>query len=94
MTRAYHLRAVKQNGLEMKHLGAFIGQLLLRSIDRAERVYAAMQCRGFDGTFPKANLANANHTSWIFALGVSALLVTLRIFGVSNLLVSLGRLFL
>jgi energy-coupling factor transporter transmembrane protein EcfT len=32
-------------GLEMKHVGAFVGQLLLRSIDRAERVYAAMRAR-------------------------------------------------
>ena len=94
MTRAYHLRSVQQKGLEMRHLGAFIGQLLLRSIDRAERVYAAMQCRGFDGTFPKTSLAKAYRTSWIFTLGVSALLAALRIFGVSDLLVSLGRLFL
>ena len=93
MTRAYHLRAVKQNGLEMKHLGAFVGQLLLRSIDRAERVYGAMQCRGFDGTFPSSSHTKMEPSSWFFIIGASAVLVALRVFGVSNLLESLGRLF-
>ncbi|MEA4870148.1 MAG: cobalt ECF transporter T component CbiQ [Christensenella sp.] len=94
MTRAYHLRAVKQNGLEMEHLGAFIGQLLLRSIDRAERVYRAMQCRGFDGTFPETGREKADKKSRLFAIGISALLIFIRAVGVSTLLESLGRLFL
>ena len=93
MTRAYHLRAVKQSGIEMKHIGAFVGQLLLRSIDRAERVYGAMQCRGFDGTFPSSQKSKAMRSSWFFASVVSLLLISLRAFGVSTLLVSLGKLF-
>lgn len=32
-------------------LGYVVGQLLLRSLDRAERILAAMRCRGFDGRF-------------------------------------------
>ena len=93
MTRAYHLRSVKQRGLEMKHLGAFIGQLLLRSIDRAECVYAAMQCRGFDGTFPSVNQSESGNGSIVYAVLVSAVLISVRAVGFSAILESLGKLF-
>ncbi|MEG1501009.1 MAG: cobalt ECF transporter T component CbiQ [Clostridiales bacterium] len=47
MYTAYHLRSHEQKALEMKDLGSFIGQLLIRSFDRAERIYQAMKCRGY-----------------------------------------------
>lgn len=33
----------------MKDMGIFVGQLLLKSFDRAESIYVAMKCRGYDG---------------------------------------------
>lgn len=51
MTRAYHLRAPGEKGIRMKDMGSFLGQLILRCFDRSERVYAAMECRGFTGDF-------------------------------------------
>lgn len=47
MYTAYMLRTSRRKGLEMRHMGSFVGQLLLRSFDRAERVYGAMKCRGY-----------------------------------------------
>jgi cobalt/nickel transport system permease protein len=47
MTTAYKLRAGNKKALEMRHMGSFVGQLLLRGFDRAERVHAAMRCRGY-----------------------------------------------
>ncbi len=47
MYTAYQLRGNSDNGLQMRHMGSFVGQLLLRSFDRAERVYSAMKCRGY-----------------------------------------------
>jgi cobalt/nickel transport system permease protein len=35
-----------------RSLGHLFGMLFARSIDRAERIGAAMRCRGFDGEFP------------------------------------------
>lgn len=35
----------------MKDLGSFIGQMLLRTYDRAQRVYEAMKLRGFNGEY-------------------------------------------
>jgi cobalt/nickel transport system permease protein len=51
MWTAYALRAPGTRAIRMKDMGTFMGQLLLRSFDRAERVFCAMQCRGFTGVY-------------------------------------------
>jgi cobalt/nickel transport system permease protein len=50
MTTAYKLRSGNKKALEMRHMGSFAGQLMLRGFDRAERVHAAMRCRGYSLT--------------------------------------------
>lgn len=47
--RAYSLRAPFSKGVTFKAWGSLIGLLLLRAIDRAQRIYQAMVLRGFDG---------------------------------------------
>jgi cobalt/nickel transport system permease protein len=47
MTTAYRLRSGNRKSLEMKHMGSFAGQILLRGLDRAQRVQAAMCSRGY-----------------------------------------------
>ena len=47
MTTAYKLRSGVKKALDMRHMGSFVGQLLLRGFDRAERIHAAMRCRGY-----------------------------------------------
>jgi len=47
MRTAYKLRSGKGKNLRIKHMGSFVGQLLLRGFDRAERIHAAMRCRGY-----------------------------------------------
>jgi cobalt/nickel transport system permease protein len=51
-------RAARMRGFRMscgpqtwRVLGALVGSLLLRSLDRAERVLQAMKCRGYQGRF-------------------------------------------
>ncbi|ABN53023.1 MAG TPA: cobalt ECF transporter T component CbiQ [Hungateiclostridium thermocellum] len=51
MLRAYMLRSPLQNGIHIKDWGAFAGQLVLRTFDRAQRVYQAMCVRGFTGEY-------------------------------------------
>lgn len=51
MTQAYMLRAPGQKGIHYSAWGSFIGQLLLRSIDRAQTVYESMCLRGYQGEF-------------------------------------------
>jgi len=47
MSIAYSLRHSGKKGIELRDMGSFAGQLLIRSFDRAERVYNAMKCRGY-----------------------------------------------
>ena len=47
MATAYSLRSGGTTALEMRHMGAFVGGLLLKSHARAQRVYQAMCLRGY-----------------------------------------------
>ncbi len=51
ITQAYSLRAPRQKGIHFKVWGSLTGQLLLRSMDRATRVYESMTLRGYNGEF-------------------------------------------
>lgn len=44
---AYTLRSADAKGIAMRDMPGFAGHLLLRSFDRADRVYNAMKCRGY-----------------------------------------------
>ena len=48
ITQAYALRAPKQKGIHFKVWGSLTGQLLLRSMDRANSVYESMLLRGYN----------------------------------------------
>lgn len=49
---AYRLRSPQTQGIKLSHIGAILGQLLLRSIARAERIHLAMHARGYTGAIP------------------------------------------
>jgi cobalt/nickel transport system permease protein len=52
MDRARSLRSFGSRGMGFRAFVSLVGHLLLRTLDRAERVYRAMCCRGFDGHIP------------------------------------------
>jgi cobalt/nickel transport system permease protein len=54
-------------------MGDFLGSLLVRSDDRATRIYGAMRCRGFDGRFPALSARHMRPQDWI--AGVCLLLL-------------------
>lgn len=62
MTEAYHLRAPKQKGIHISAWGSFLGQLMLRSMDRATALYESMELRGFHGEFHDS--ARAGFSRW------------------------------
>lgn len=47
--RAYQLRALRGGAVPARVYGGMVGLMLMRAIDRAQRVYTSMRCRGFDG---------------------------------------------
>ena len=51
ITQAYMLRAPNQKGIHFKAWGSLAGQLLLRSMDRANEVYESRRLRGYQGDY-------------------------------------------
>jgi cobalt/nickel transport system permease protein len=49
LVRAHALRSFRRGGMSVRVFGSLCGQLLLRSLDRAQRIYNAMLSRGFTG---------------------------------------------
>lgn len=47
--QAYSLRSGSGRGVAVSAWGSMVGQLLLRTMERAGRIYHAMLCRGFTG---------------------------------------------
>ena len=80
MVIAYRLRSGTKKAVEMKHMGTFLGQLVLRGFDRAERVHMAMRCRGYSlSSIPPARRHfSGNDAAFLAVVCVPAVL--LRIF--------------
>jgi len=49
--KAYSLKAPEHKGVQRSAWGPLAGQLILRTFDRAQRVYQAMCLRGFNGEY-------------------------------------------
>lgn len=90
MMNAYSLRAPGQNGLHISSWGSFVGQLLIRSMDRAQNLYQSMQMRGFQGSFYYARGRKVNQKDIGYLLGWMILFGLLR---KVNLSVWIGNLF-
>lgn len=68
MIIAYKLRHNSDKGIELKDMGSFVGQLLLKSIDRAEHVYNAMKCRGYGRYDRKRRKRSLKFNDYLFIL--------------------------
>lgn len=91
ITTAYALRAPGQKGIHFKAWGPLLGQLLLRSIDRAQIVYESMILRGYDGTFfirKKKKMGKGDMGYLCFWLGLIFVLRLIPVFEI------IGKLFL
>ena len=84
MTTAYKLRAPGQKGIRFSAWGSFLGQLFLRSVDRAQEIYDSMQQRGFDGEFRYVRREQAKTTDYIFVIVSVCLFAACRFFPVTD----------
>ena len=89
MTEAYRLRAPGQKGLHISAWGSFLGQLLLRSMDRAEELYSSMVLRGFRSEFHYAQAPPCRVSAVVFAAGCIGLFFLARMVNIPALLGSL-----
>lgn len=80
MVTAFRLRGGGKRWPSLEQFPAFVGQLLLRSADRAQRVYQAMQCRLYslgDGTRSKIPWRGSD---WLFLLLGGGSAIFFRVF--------------
>jgi len=88
MLTAFRLRSNGAKWPSPQALGAFLGQLLLRSTDRAERIYHAMQCRlyGQRDHYVHKKYLPFMAADWLFMLLTGGICIFLRIINFSALL--------
>ncbi|MFG3817692.1 energy-coupling factor transporter transmembrane component T [Limnothrix redekei LRLZ20PSL1] len=73
MQRAAACRGLSGPGSWLRYVSAAtIGSLYLRSLDRAERVYAAMVVRGYGGALPLLHPSPPHHRWWLWGAAVGA----------------------
>lgn len=89
MQRAYSLRAPGQKGIHRSTWGSFAGQLILRTFERAQRVYESMSLRGFIGEYNTGAIAKPSFKDFAYLAGWSLFFVTARIYNIPMLIGSL-----
>ena len=75
---AYSMRAPGQRGVNIQLWGSMVGQLLLRSIDKAGVVYDSMQLRGFQGEFRMRSPRSAKTSDVLYPLIWILLFIVIR----------------
>lgn len=78
MYQARAMRSFKRRAMGLKTFAHLVGQLLLRTLDRAERIHLAMLCRGFDGTIRIRQVLRITARDFIVLAGTTALLLIMR----------------
>lgn len=89
MLRSVELRSGQARALPLRTYGSLIGTLLLRSMDRAERVYRAMVARGFEGDIRVLRPSAFQWTDGVFIAAWLAFFIAARVW---NLADGMGRL--
>ena len=86
MRRAISLRSLPARGLGFKTFIPLIGHLLLRTLDRAQRIHLAMFCRAFDGEIHLMRPLKVGPRGWMYMIGWLLLFTAMRLVNVSRLL--------
>lgn len=89
MLRSLRLRSAGSGAPSLSIYGSLTGHLLLRSMDRADRIYQAMASRGFDGSIRFLQRDRFRLTDALFILGWTLFFAIARCW---NLADSLGLL--
>lgn len=87
--RAYSLKAPEHKGLQRNVWGSLIGQLLLRTFDRAQRVYQAMRLRGFNGEYHTGQAIKIRITDLVYMAAWSLFFIIIKTYNLPVLIGSL-----
>lgn len=66
ITRAYSVRSHMKKGIRFKDCGCLVGQLLIKTVDRAEHIYTSMCCRGFERDYDIGNNLKMKSNDYIY----------------------------
>ena len=80
LNRARALRSFQGRGLGIRAFGSLLGSLLLRTLDRSQRIHLAMRCRGFDGVIRTHNPQRLNGRDVLILAVVLGALIAMRFF--------------
>ncbi len=86
MMRAHDLRSFKTKGMRLHIFKQLIGNLLLRTLDRSQRIHMAMLCRGFDGEIRTLHRYRFTRYDLGFTLCCSVLFICMRLYNVPQAL--------
>ena len=82
LVRARALRSFGGRGMGMRVYGSLLGHLLLRTLDRAQRIHLAMCCRGFSGEIRSLRELRIRGPEIVFALGWAGAFAVFRLVNV------------
>ena len=82
---AYSMRAPLQKGNHYKVWGSLAGQLLLRTYDRAQRIYVGMRLRGFEGEYNTGQTPAVHARDLTFLAGWFIFFIAARILNITGL---------
>lgn len=85
MVRSVRLRSAGSEALSLRVYGSLVGHLLLRSMDRADRVHRAMVARGFDGEVRTLDPGRFRWTETIFVIGWLSFFAVARWWNIAEL---------
>lgn len=79
MGRAWQLRAPLRKAMSIGTFTSLVGSLFLRTTDRAQRMYRAMCCRGFDGQIHLSSRLHWTYRDTFFLLGWWSVFILFRL---------------
>ena len=86
MARSVELRGPGAGSLRFRVYASLVGHLLVRSIDRAQRIYQAMVARGFEGEIRVLRPGTWGWAEVAFLAGWTAFFVAARVWDLAGLL--------
>jgi cobalt/nickel transport system permease protein len=84
MTRSVRMRSAGRRSLGLRTYGSLVGHLLLRAMDRAQRIYRAMVARGFEGEVRALRPSRLGWREVAFVAGWSVFFAGARMWNVAE----------
>jgi len=88
VVRARDMRSFGSRGTGLRVYVRIVGTLFLRTVERAERIYGAMQARGFRGEVPSMRLEELRPSDAVFVLAAGSFFALCRLVAVPE---TIGR---